>query len=196
MLGIVAIVELCYRRRIWRRFLCNLSKVFIFTLFLKRGLKILKKWKLIVLPAIKRPDLQVRAVVLLMDLSRSMKTKQRRQRVNSEQIMPQKTSLQCKQLRSNYCRLLTFSHWHIGSGTSLCFSLFCKSINANSRIVSFAYIGILIEDHIYHVSYMYKMICRNIVRRYRLDREFVIQSWPEASGLSAQSSELSTTEIA
>ena len=115
MLGIVAIVELCYRRRIWRRFLCNLSKLFIFTLFLKRGLKIKKKWKLIVLPAIKRPDLQVRAVVLLMDLSRSMKTKQRRQRVNSEQIMPQKTSLQCKQLRSNYCRLLTFSHchWHL-----------------------------------------------------------------------------------
>ena len=201
MLGIVAIVELCYRRRIWRRFLCNLSKLFIFTLFLKRGLKFLKKWKLIVLPAIKRPDLQVRAVVLLMDLSRSMKTKQRRQRVNSEQIMPQKTSLQCKQLRSNYCRLLTFSHWHIGSGTSLCFSLFCKSINANSKIVSFAYIGILIEDLLqklitYIMYHMYKMICRNIVRIYRLDREFVIQSWPEASGLSAQSSELSTTEIA
>ena len=116
MLGIVAIVELCYRRRIWRRFLCNLSKLFIFTLFLKRGFKYLKKKRnLIVLPAIKRPDLQVRAVVLLMDLSRSMKTKQRRQRVNSEQIMPQKTSLQCKQLRSNYCRLLTFSHSHIGT---------------------------------------------------------------------------------
>ena len=139
--------------------------------------------------------------MLLMDLSRSMKTKQRRQRVNSEQIMPQKTSLQCKQLRSNYCRLLTFSHSHIASGTSLCFSLFCKSINANSRIVSFAYIGILKVDLlekliIYIMYHMYKMICRNIVRRYRLDREFVIQSWPEASGLSAQSSELSTTEIA
>ena len=117
-----------------------------------------------------------------------MKTKQRRQRVNSEQIMPQKTSLQCKQLRSNYCRLLTFSHWHIGSGTSLCFSLFCKSINANSRIVSVAYIGILKVDLLqklitYIMYHMYKMICRNIVRRYRLDREFVIQSWPGASSL-------------